>query len=91
MTLLGLLAGACTTVSFLPQVMRTFRTRSASDISWGWLCLFATGVSGWLAYGLLRNDVAIIVANATTLFLVTTLAALKAAAASATVLGRRTR
>src|SRR5207248_3593590 len=67
MTLLGLLAGACTTVSFLPQVVRTFRTGSAKDMSWGWLSLFGAGVGGWLAYGLVGRDVAIIVANATTL------------------------
>lgn len=78
MTVLGLLAGACTTFSFLPQVVRTFRTASASDISWGWLVLFGSGVVGWLAYGLLTHDLAIIAANAITLVLVTTLAALKA-------------
>lgn len=83
MTLLGLLAGACTTVSFLPQVVRTFRTGSAKDISWGWLSLFGAGVGGWLAYGLVGRDVAIIVANATTLALVIALAILKAATQAA--------
>jgi MtN3 and saliva related transmembrane protein len=92
MTLLGLLAGACTTVSFLPQVVRTFRTESAADISWGWLALFGGGVVGWLTYGLLTDDVAIAVSNAVTLALVAALAALKAAWASSRVtVGRRGR
>ena len=79
MTVLGLLAGACTTASFLPQVVRTFRTGSATDISWGWLALFCTGVGGWLAYGLIKSDVAIALTNAITLALVLALVVLKAA------------
>ena len=79
MTFLGLLAGACTTASFLPQVVRTLRTGRATDISWGWLALFSTGVAGWLAYGLIKSDLAIALTNAITLALVITLVVLKAA------------
>ena len=79
MTILGLLAGAFTTASFLPQVVRTFRTESAADISWGWLLLFGGGVAGWLAYGLIKPDLAVAVTNAVTLLLVAALVALKAA------------
>jgi MtN3 and saliva related transmembrane protein len=78
MTILGLLAGALTTASFLPQVVRTFRTESATDISWGWLLLFGTGVAGWLMYGLIKPDVAVALTNAVTLLLVAALVALKA-------------
>jgi MtN3 and saliva related transmembrane protein len=78
MTLLGLLAGTCTTASFLPQVVRTFRTGSATDMSWGWLALFVTGVAGWLAYGVAKSDLAITLTNAITLALVLALVGLKA-------------
>jgi MtN3 and saliva related transmembrane protein len=82
MTLLGLLSGVCTTISFLPQVVRTFRTSSAGDISWGWLLLFAGGVSGWLIYGILRSDLPITATNTGTLTLVLALALLKATRAA---------
>lgn len=78
MTVLGLLAGALTTLSFLPQVVRTIRTRSARDLSWMWLGMMAAGISAWCVYGLLRTDLPIIIANIITLTLVGTLAALKA-------------
>lgn len=77
MTVLGLLAGALTTLSFLPQVIRTFRTGSARDLSWGWLGLFGTGVAAWLVYGSLTSDLAITATNAVTITLVGGLVALK--------------
>jgi MtN3 and saliva related transmembrane protein len=82
MTLLGLLSGVCTTISFLPQVVRTFRTASAGDISWGWLLLFAAGVTGWLTYGILRGDLPITVTNTGTLTLVLALVVLKGTSAA---------
>lgn len=78
MMVLGLLAGVLTTVSFLPQVLRTLRTGSAGDLSWGWLLLFGTGVTGWLAYGVARGDVAITATNAVTLALIGLIAGMKA-------------
>jgi len=77
MITLGLIAGACTTFSFLPQVLRTMRTGSAADLSAGWLVLFGLGVAGWCAYGALRSDLAIELTNAVTLVLVLTLVAAK--------------
>jgi MtN3 and saliva related transmembrane protein len=77
-TALGLTAGAFTTLSWLPQVVRAFQTRSTKDFSWGWLLLFAGGVLLWLAYGLATTDTAVIAANAVTGLLLGGLAALKA-------------
>jgi MtN3 and saliva related transmembrane protein len=77
LTTLGLISGTFTTLSFLPQVLRTLRTRSAADFSFGWLSLFGAGVSGWLAYGLLSADLAISLSNALTLALVLVLVGLK--------------
>ena len=78
MTVLGLFAGALTTLSFLPQVMRTIRTRSARDLSWVWIVMMTAGITSWCVYGLLRPDVPVIVANGITLVLICVLAVLKA-------------
>ena len=61
--LLGLAAGTISSVTFLPQVIRMWKTRSAKDLSLNTLSLLILGVSMWLAYGLLVADVAIIYTN----------------------------
>ncbi len=78
MTVLGFVAGTMTTLAFLPQVIRSYRARSAEHFSWWWLMLFAGGVAAWTGYGVLRHDVAIIWPNAVTLLLVCSLIALRA-------------
>lgn len=65
-TYLGLTAAALTTISFLPQAWKTWRSRSAGDISLGMYSIFCTGVALWLVYGIITKDAAIIVANAIT-------------------------
>ncbi|KYF97574.1 SemiSWEET transporter [Sorangium sp. So ce394] len=76
-TALGLVAATLTTVSFLPQVLRTLRTRDTRSISVGMYAAFVTGVGLWLVYGLLTGDVPIIVANAITFVLSGTVFVLK--------------
>ena len=66
-TLLGLLAGALTTIAFLPQVLKTWRTKSTEDISAIMFITFCLGLFLWLIYGLLINSLPIIFANALTL------------------------
>ncbi|MEO1148142.1 MAG: SemiSWEET transporter, partial [Cyanobacteria bacterium J06638_22] len=68
-TLLGLLAGTLTTASFVPQVLKTWRSRSAQDISALWLVTFTTGISLWFIYGLIILSLPIILANGITLAL----------------------
>jgi MtN3 and saliva related transmembrane protein len=68
-TALGLLAAALTTFSFLPQVIKTWRSKSAEDLSLGTFSMFCAGVLCWLIYGLLIEDLPIILANAVTLVL----------------------
>lgn len=75
---LGLLAGALTTAAWLPQLLRTWRRGSAEDLSWFYLVTFGAGVTGWLVYGVVVGDVAILVANVVTLALVGSLVVLKA-------------
>ena len=76
--MLGIFAGLLTTAAFVPQVVKTWRTRQARDFSWLWLAMFSTGIAAWLCYGILISDVAIIAANAVTLALVLSIAAIKA-------------
>lgn len=71
--LLGLLAGSLTTAAFLPQVLKTWRSRSAKDLSLGMFSLFCLGVALWLVYGLAVQDIPVIAANLITLLLASTL------------------
>ena len=74
--IIGFWAATLTTVAFVPQVVRTYRT-GGKDLSWGMLVLFGTGVGLWLAYGILRASAPVTAANAVTAFLVLCIAALK--------------
>jgi MtN3 and saliva related transmembrane protein len=67
--LLGLSAGAFTTIAFLPQVLKTWKSRSAKDLSLGMFSFFCVGVAMWLAYGILVRDIPVIAANLLTLIL----------------------
>ncbi|HYF67391.1 MAG TPA: SemiSWEET transporter [Ohtaekwangia sp.] len=71
--ILGLIAGFLTTASFLPQVIKTWKTRSAKDLSLGMFSLFCLGVALWLVYGFMVNDIPVIAANLITLMLASTL------------------
>ncbi len=65
----GSVAAFLTTVSFLPQVWQTFRTRDVSGISLGMYSVFTVGIALWLAYGLMLQAWPIVMANAITLLL----------------------
>jgi MtN3 and saliva related transmembrane protein len=66
---LGFVAGACTTLAFLPQVLQVWRTRSAADISLGMYSIFLAGTILWLAYGISSGSAPLIVTNSVTLVL----------------------
>lgn len=74
---IGALAATLTTLSFLPQVIKTWRTRSAADLSWIWLVAFSAGLFFWLLYGLAIGSWPVIGANTMTLGLVLTIAYVK--------------
>ena len=76
-TVVGLLAGALTTGAWLPQIWRTWRTRSAGDLSWHYLGVMSAGIGTWLTYGLLSGDVAVIATNVASATLLTVLLLLK--------------
>jgi len=66
-TYIGLAAGFCTTVAFLPQVIKTWKSKSAKDLSLGMYSIFCMGIILWLTYGILVSDLPIILTNAATL------------------------
>jgi MtN3 and saliva related transmembrane protein len=68
-TILGLVAGALTTAAFVPQVLRIWRRRSASDISGFGVTMLTVGVALWMIYGIQVHSLPIILANAVTLAL----------------------
>lgn len=71
--IIGIVAGICTTIAFLPQVIKTWRSKSAKDLSLGMFSIFCTGVALWLTYGILIGDLPIILANGLTFLLAGTL------------------
>lgn len=73
----GFAAACLTTVSFLPQVWHTFRTRDVSGISLGMYACFTLGVFLWLVYGWIVGAWPIVVANAITLALAVAILAMK--------------
>jgi MtN3 and saliva related transmembrane protein len=77
LTILGLTAACCTTIAFVPQVVKTWRTRSTADISLGTFLLLVVGIILWLVYGVLLGDLPLIAANAVTLMLAGTVLLLK--------------
>ena len=66
---IGYGAATCTTLSFLPQLIRVIRLRSARDISLGMFLIFSVGTALWLTYGLLAHSAPVTVANVVTLVL----------------------
>lgn len=67
-TLLGFTAGAVTSVGFIPQVIRGYRTKKLEDISYWMPVVLASGMLLWLIYGVFRSDIAIMVANSVGVF-----------------------
>ena len=61
--ILGLVAGTITSVTFLPQVIKIWQTKSAKDLSLMMLLLLMLGVVLWLIYGLVVMSAAIIYTN----------------------------
>lgn len=68
-TIIGLVAAACTTLAFLPQAIKTWRTRSTGDLSLPMFLLTTFGVMLWLVYGLILRDPPLVIGNAVTLLL----------------------
>ena len=75
--LIGAVAGTLSTIAFVPQAWRIWKTRSARDLSLPMYLIFTSGVALWLVYGLALGAVPIIVCNGLTLALAGTVLAMK--------------
>jgi MtN3 and saliva related transmembrane protein len=71
--IIGLAAGGLTTISFLPQVIKTWKSKSAKDLSLVMFSFYCLGIVLWLIYGLLINSLPVILSNAFTLILSSTI------------------
>jgi MtN3 and saliva related transmembrane protein len=76
-THIGLVAGFLTSVAVIPQVVRTYRTRHARDISIWQPLLLDIGMILWLIYGIMLKDLPLILANAFSIFCNTLLIGMK--------------
>lgn len=74
---IGLVAGVLTTLAFMPQLRKTWKSKSVKDMSLVMLISFTTGVFLWLIYGVLIQATPIILANVVTLALAAAILALK--------------
>ena len=75
--MIGMLAGLLTTCAFIPQVLKTVKTRSTEDLSWTWLMMMMVGVFFWLVYGVYLGSVSLVVSNAITFCSVSALFGIK--------------
>lgn len=67
--MVGLMAGTLTTISFLPQALKTWRSKSAKDISLTMFLCFCVGVILWIIYGFFIMDIPVLLTNLVTLIL----------------------
>lgn len=76
-TIIGIIAGTLTTIAFLPQVIKIYRMKDASELSMTTFSIFSLGVLFWLVYGILVHELPIILANSITLLLIISIIAMK--------------
>ncbi|MBD1861659.1 MULTISPECIES: SemiSWEET transporter [Trichocoleus] len=76
-TTLGLIAGSLTTIAYLPQLIKTWKSKSADDLSWSMLITLCVGIVLWLVYGSYVHDIPVICANVVTLILSSIILGLK--------------
>ena len=75
--IIGFAAGTLTTIAFVPQVIKIWKTKSAKDISLGMFVILCTGIILWVVYGILVKSLPVVVANATTLVFALSILVLK--------------
>jgi len=62
-TIIGLLAATCTTTSFIPQIVKSVKTKNTKDLSLRMYLILAIGTLLWSIYGILNKSLPIIIAN----------------------------
>ncbi len=76
-TVMGFIAGMCTTSAFLPQVVKIFRTRKTEDISLFMYIILTAGILLWMIYGSLNGDIPLVLANGITFIFASSILVLK--------------
>lgn len=76
-TIIGITAATLTTLSFLPQAIQVIKTKHTKDLSLGMYSIFTVGVFFWLVYGIMLNELPIIIANVITLIFAATILVMK--------------
>ena len=76
-SIVGFAAGFLTTVAFIPQVVKIWRSKSADDVSLATFLAFTVGVALWLLFGILQKEPPIILWNGVTLVLAAAILAMK--------------
>jgi MtN3 and saliva related transmembrane protein len=72
-TIVGLVAAFCTTISYIPQIGKIWRTGETQDISLKMFLVLAGGIALWVVYGLMQGDAVIILANSVSLMFLCTI------------------
>ncbi|MEL1255410.1 SemiSWEET transporter [Flavobacterium sp. DGU38] len=67
--LIGLLAGICVTLSVIPQIIKVWKTKKVKQISLLTFGVLTFGVAVWVVYGILKNDIPVIISNSISLIL----------------------
>lgn len=75
--LIGYAAAFLATLAFLPQVLKSWKTKSTGDLSWGMLSLIASALFLWLVYGIMISSMPLILEDAISLVLVLALVFIK--------------
>lgn len=68
-TVIGICASVFTSLTLLPQLIKIIRERDGNGTSYGMLLVLAAGLTLWIVYGALKNDVIIILANSVSLLI----------------------
>jgi len=63
LTIFGLIAGAITSIGFIPQLIRGYRTKKLEDVSYYMPIVLAVGMTLWFTYGVFKEALAIMIAN----------------------------
>lgn len=77
-TIIGLLAGALTTIAYVPQAIKVWRTKETRDLSLVWLVILAVGELIWIVYGALVWSIPVIATNIASVFLALVILGFKA-------------
>lgn len=62
--ILGIIAGILTSVSMIPQLVKVLKEKNAEDLSWTMILVLISGLSLWVWYGFLKDELPIILSNA---------------------------